>query len=66
MKNNIIVGSVVKYKTEIYFVNNITNNLVELLPIDSIDIFDTKSSANINQKLLIKTELSRVTIYEDY
>lgn len=66
MKNDIIVGSIVKYKTEVYFVNNITNNLVELLPIDSIDIFDTKSNANINQKLLIKTELSRVTLYEDY
>jgi hypothetical protein len=66
MKNDIIVGSIVKYKTEVYFVNNITSNLVELLPIDSIDIFDTKSNANINQKLLIKTELSRVTLYEDY
>jgi hypothetical protein len=66
MKNDIVVGSLVKYKTEIYFVNSITNNLVELLPLDSIDIFDTKSSTNINKKLLIKTDLSKVSIYEDY
>lgn len=60
---NIIIGSLVKYKDNIYFVNNINNNLLELIDITTIDLFDINS--NKNNIFTIKTTIDKVSIYEN-